>query len=260
MSNEEGAIKDRRASVRVPVTFDIELSDHYYRWDGQGCDLSPEGCGLLMQPPFGEGKELEAHFPPAWGAGAVDLAATVTHVTRGQVGLCLDVSKTEHYEAMLDRVDRLLQQQPALGVYAARAVRKLVASSTLTVANALAAVAVSEPERQFLRHLGSGREVGQVAQALGLDWVQMRHVPFALLQRGLIRLGSNSAPPPAAGYEQPVVRANVRPPQAEKYLQTAMAMMENGDRRQARVNLQLAASLSPNDPEISNLLAELENA
>jgi hypothetical protein len=259
MSDGDGALRDRRASVRVPIGFDVELSDHYYRWDAKGCELSPEGCAVVLAASFGPGKELEVHLPPAWGAGPLDLSASVTHVTRGQIGLCLDVSKTQSYEAMLDRVDRLQQQNPELGVYAARTVRKLQPSSILTVSNALAAVAVSEPERRFLKHLGSGREVGEVAQALGVEWVQMRHVPFALLQRGLIRLGTNSSGPAPAPFPQTVPRANVRPEQADKYVQNAVIMMESGDRRQARVNLHLAASLSPNDPEIQNLLAQLED-
>ncbi len=256
MRDDEGALKDRRASVRVPIAFDVELSDHYYRWDAKGVELSPEGCAVVLAAAFGPGKELEIHLSPAWGAGPLDLSAQVAHVTRGQVGLCLDVSKTEHFEAMLDRVDRLQQQHPALGVYAARAVRKLVPSSVLTVSNALAAVNVSEPERRFLKHLGSGRQVGDVAMALGAEWAQMRHVPFALLQRGLVRLGSGSkeeAPPPP-----PIaVRANLRPEQADKYVQNAILMMEMGDKKQARVNLHLAAALSPHDPEIENLLAEV---
>jgi hypothetical protein len=259
MSQDEGALKDRRASVRVPIAFDVELSDHYYRWDAKGVELSPEGCAVVLSASFGVGKELEVHFAAAWGAAPLDLSATVAHVTRGQLGLCLDVSRTENFEAMLDRVDRLQQQHPALGVYAARAVRRLVPNTVLSVSNALAAVAVSEPERRFLKQLGSGRQVGDVAQALGPEWAEMRHVPFALLQRGLIRLGSHSKEPGLAPPPPVVVRANVRPEQADKYLQNAVLMMETGDRKQARVNLHLAASLSPNDPEIESLLAQLED-
>ncbi len=258
MSEGDGALRYRRASVRVPIGFDAELSDHYYRWEAKGCDLSPEGCAVVLSASFGLGKELEVHLPPAWGAGPIDLSATVTHVTRGQLGLCLDVSKTSSFEAMLDRVDRLQQQRPELGVFAARMVRKLQPNSVLTVSSSLAISAVSEPERRFLKQLGSGREVGEVARALGAEWAQMRHVPFALLQRGLIRLGTNSGSPPPP-FPQTVIRANVRPEQADKYVQNAVVMMESGDRRQARVNLHLAASLSPNDPEIQNLLAQLED-
>jgi hypothetical protein len=256
MSDDEGALKDRRASVRVPIAFDIELSDHYYRWEARGVELSPEGCALVAPTPFTPGKELEIHLPAAWGASPIDLSATVAHVTRGQVGLCFDVTRTENFESMLDRVDRLLQQHPELAVYAARAVRKLVPSSVISVSSALAAVAVSEPERRFLKHLGSGRQVGDVAQALGVEWAEMRHVPFALLQRGLIRMGGSSGGP-ALPLPSIAAQANLRTPQADKYVQSAVLLMEAGDRKQARTNLHLAAALSPNDREIEALLEQL---
>ncbi|MHB8419420.1 MAG: PilZ domain-containing protein [Myxococcales bacterium] len=251
-------MRDRRSAVRLPAAFDVELSDHYYRWEASGRDLSPDGCGVKLAADFAAGKELEAHLPPAWGAPPLDVRATVAHLTRGIVGLRFDVSRRETYEAMLDRVDRLTVQKPELGVYAAQAVRRLEPRVVLTAASALAAVAVTEPERRFLKQLGSQRTLDEVARGLGAEWADMRHVPFALLHRGLIRLGGRSQPPPPpSGAPPPVAVANVRPAQADRYVQNAVAMIDSGDRRQARLNLRLAAALSPNDAEIESLLAQV---
>jgi hypothetical protein len=212
---------------------------------------------VVLSADFAVGKDIEVHLPPAWGAPALDLSATVAHLTRGVVGLGFDVSNRERYEMMLDRVDRLTLQNPQLGVYSAHAIRKLDRSSVLVASNAMAAVAVTDRERRFLKQLGPGRSLEDVARGLGGEWAEMRHVPFALLQRGLVRLGGGRSQPPPP--PQPVARANVRPPQAERYVQNAVIMMESGDRRQARVNLQLAASLAPNDAEIEGLLAQLQD-
>ncbi len=254
-------LRDRRASVRLPATFDVELTDHYYRWEARGLALSADGCAVRLAADFAAGKELEAHFAAAWGAPSLSVHATVVHVTHGVVGLDLDVSRAQTYEAMLDRVDRLALSKPQLGVYAAHAVRRLDAGAVLSAGSALAAVAVSEPERRFLKELGPGRTLGEVARALGPAWQEMRHVPFALLQRGLVRRGGVSRPPPgtAATVAEVAqsVHANVRPPQADRYVHTAVILMQSGDRKQARLNLRLALALAPKDAEIELLLEQL---
>jgi hypothetical protein len=56
----------------------------------------------------------------------------------------------------------------------------------------------------------------------------------------------------------PTAQANVRPAQAERYLESARELLRTGDRRQARLNLMLASSLAPGDTEIARLLTELE--
>ncbi len=196
------------------------------------------------------------HLAAAWGAPAIDLPATVAHVTRGIAGLSFDVSRRERYEAMLDRVDRLTLSTPELGVFAAHVVLKLDRRAVLTASNALAAAAVSEPERRFLKQLGEGRTLDDVARGLGAEWERMRHLPFALLQRGLVKLrGSQTLPPPSAALS----RANVRPEQAERYVQSAAQLLATGDKKQARVNLLLALALAPKDAEIEALLALAQN-
>ncbi len=258
MSGGEEVVRDRRASVRLPARFPVELSDHYYRWNADGAELSPEGCAVLAgELPFKAGKELVVNFPVAWGGPALELWGEVAHVTRGMIGIRLDVSKTEAFEAMLDRVDRLQLQRPELGVLSARSIRTLTPKSVLVPTGG---VAIDDDERHFLKLVGAGRSLGDVARALGEEWESTRHVPFALLHRGVLRLEGaprheGESPSAAAA----AVRVNVRPPQAERYVASAREQLAAGDLRQAALNLRLAQALAPNDSEVAALLEKIES-
>ncbi len=249
--SEGPPLLDRRASVRLPVRFPLALSDPYYRWPAEGMDLSPEGCGLAGGSlAFKPGKEILVTLLPAFGAGALELPGRVAHVTRGVIGVALDVSKTALLEAMLDRVDRLELARPELGVLAARAVRELPPDATLFPTGG---AAVDDDERRFLRQLGAGKALAEVVRAFGAEWELIRHVPFSLLQRGALRAGR-----PGAAVAAAVPAANVRPPQAERYIESARTCLAGGDLRQAALNLRLARTLAPKDLEIAGMLEQVE--
>ncbi|MHB1847042.1 MAG: PilZ domain-containing protein, partial [Deltaproteobacteria bacterium] len=253
-ANDPGdSLKDRRASVRLPVEFAVSLTDHETRWDAQGREFCPEGCAVLTDAPLAAGDEIRVELAPAWGAGPLELDGRVAHATRGLLGIAFDVSKPELLETTIDRYDRLQIVDPNLGLLAGRSLRTLPWRLVLHPTGS--AATLSPSERRLLSFFDGRRSLDDVRSSLGAEWGSHAHLAIALLHRGALRVGQ--AQPARAA---PVARANVRSAQAEKYFQYALQMKESGDRRQARLNAQLAAGLAPGDLEIARLLDELDAA
>ncbi len=247
--NPEERLVDRRVSVRLPIDFEVALTDHLTHWSARGRDFSPEGCSVQADAELKPGDELRVELAPAWGAGTLEVDGRVVHATRGALGIAFDVARPAMLEATLDRYDRLQLADPSLGLLATRSPRSIAWHAILRSGGG---TPMSREERRFLSFVDGHRSLAEIRRSLGADWESHGHLAIALLHRGLVRVGEASAARPV-----PVARANVRPAQAERYLQQAISMRDSGDRRQARLNAQLAASLAPDDLEIAKLLEAL---
>lgn len=251
---DDSLFRDRRASIRLPAAFEVELTDHAYRWSGKGIDFSPEGCALQIDSLFVAGKRLRLRLSATWAPKPLEIDATVAHLTRGRTGLAFDLSEPSSFEETLDRYDRLQLSDASLGLLATRLQRRLQPTTVLSPVAGARGTGLGEGERRVLALIDGRRTLAQLRESLGSAWPALSHLPFSLLHRGQVSLRGD----PTKAQAAPTAQAHVRPAQAERYLETAREMIRSGDRRQARLNLTLAASLAPGDTEIARLLAELE--